>query len=104
MIPWQALIAAALSCAVVCYTHYEIPAFTRGTGKRHSAHLVLVAVGLAFGAMRAHTLDFPTPGWLIVLLGFGAAICLPQRSLLSSDYAVQESREPSVAVVNKYRR
>ncbi|CAL8481676.1 hypothetical protein [Caballeronia sp. S22] len=82
MIPWQALIAAALSCAVVCYTHYEIPAFTRGTGKRHSAHLVLVAVGLAFGAMCAHTLDLPTPGWLIVLLGFGA-VHMPAAAILA---------------------
>ncbi|SAL84533.1 hypothetical protein AWB74_06970 [Caballeronia arvi] len=72
MIPWQAVVAAVLTGAIVCYTHYEIPSFTRGTGKRRTAHFVMIVVALAFGAMGASTLDLPIPAWLVFVLGFGA--------------------------------
>ncbi|SAK85811.1 hypothetical protein AWB75_05745 [Caballeronia catudaia] len=82
MIPWQAIVAAALMGAIVCYAHYEIPSFTRGTGKRRTAHFVLIVVALAFGAMGASTLDLPIPAWLVFVLGFGA-VHVPAAAILA---------------------
>ena len=82
VIQWQALIAAALIGVIVCYAHYEIPSFTLGAGKRRTAHLVLIVVGLAFGAMGAYTLDLPMPAWLVLLLGFGA-VHVPAAAILA---------------------
>ncbi|BBP99752.1 hypothetical protein BSFA1_48810 [Burkholderia sp. SFA1] len=82
MIPWQAVVAAALMGVVVCYTHYEIPSFTRGLGKRRTAHLVLIVVALAFGAMGAATLDLPMPAWLVFVLGFGT-VHVPAAAILA---------------------
>jgi hypothetical protein len=79
--PWQLLVAAALIIGIVCYAHYEIPSFTRGAGKRLTAHLVLMVVGLAFGAMAAYTLNLPTPAWLVLLLGFGT-VHVPAAAIL----------------------
>ncbi|SAL74881.1 hypothetical protein [Caballeronia telluris] len=81
MIPWALLVAAALIIGIVCYAHYEIPGFTRGVGKRRTAHLVLIVVGLAFGAMAAYTLNLPMPAWLAVLPGFGT-IHVPAAAIL----------------------
>ena len=82
MIAWQALLAAALMGVVVCYAHHEIPSFTSGAAKRRAAHLVLIAVGLAFGAMGAVTLDLPLPRWLVLALGFGM-VHLPAAAILA---------------------
>jgi hypothetical protein len=82
MIAWQALLAAALMGAVVCYAHYEIPHFTSGSARRRIAHLVLIAVGIAFGAMGAYTLDLPLPRWLVFLLGFGI-VHVPAAAILA---------------------
>ncbi|WP_250517402.1 hypothetical protein [Caballeronia sp. INDeC2] len=82
MIPWQAVVAAALMGAIVCYTHYEIPSFTSGQGKRRTAHAVLIVVSLAFGAMGACTLDLPMPTWLVFALGFGT-VHVPAAAILA---------------------
>ncbi|MDR5815160.1 MULTISPECIES: hypothetical protein [unclassified Caballeronia] len=82
MIAWQALLAGALMGAVVCYAHYEIPQFTSGAGKRRIAHLVLIVVGIAFGAMGALTLDLPLPRWLVFVLGFGI-VHVPAAAILA---------------------
>ena len=82
MIPWQALLAAALIGVIVCYAHYEIPGFTLGARKRITAHLVLIVVGFAFGAMGAYTLTLPIPAWLVLLLGFGA-VHVPAAAILA---------------------
>ena len=81
-IPWQAILAAALMGVVVCYTHHEIPSFTRGTGKRRTAHVVLIVVALAFGAMGAVTLALPVPAWLVFVLGFGT-VHVPAAAILA---------------------
>jgi hypothetical protein len=82
VIAWQALVAAALMGAIVCYAHYEIPSFTSGAGKRRIAHGVLIAVGLAFGAMAAYTLDLPLPRWLVATIGFGV-VHMPAAAILA---------------------
>lgn len=82
MIAWQALLAAALMGAFVCYAHYEIPHFTSGTGKRRIAHLVLIVVGIAFGAMGASTLELPLSRWLVFVLGFGI-VHVPAAAILA---------------------
>lgn len=82
MIPWQAFVAAALMGVIVCYTHYEIPSFTRGSAKRRTAHVVLIVVALAFGAMGAYTLDLPIPRWLVFVLGFGT-VHVPAAAILA---------------------
>lgn len=81
MIPWQVLLAAALIIGIVCYVHHEIPTFTRGAGKRRTAHLVLIVVGLAFGSMAAYTMKLPIPAWLVLLLGFGT-VHVPAAAIL----------------------
>ncbi|SPB16788.1 hypothetical protein NOV72_03987 [Caballeronia novacaledonica] len=82
MIPWQAVVAATLMGVIVCYTHHEIPSFTRGQAKRRTAHAVLIAVSLAFGAMGAHTLELPMPTWLVFVLGFGT-VHVPAAAILA---------------------
>jgi hypothetical protein len=80
--PWQAIVAAALMGVIVCFTHYEIPSFTSGAGKRMTAHFVLIVVALAFGAMGAYTLELPVPAWLVFLLGFGT-VHVPAAAILA---------------------
>ena len=82
MIAWQALVAAALMGAILCYAHFEIPSFTREAGKRRMAYGVLIAVGLAFGAMGAYTVAPPLPRWLLCALGFGV-VHLPAAAVLA---------------------
>jgi len=73
---------AALMGVIVCYTHYEIPSFTRAQEKRRTAHLVLIVVSLAFGAMGAYTLELPMPSWLVFALGFGT-VHVPAAAILA---------------------
>lgn len=68
---WQVAVASALLAAVVCYVHYEIPHFTLGRGSRETAHGILLAVGLAFGAVCAWLPELSAPRWLAFAAGFG---------------------------------
>jgi hypothetical protein len=77
-----ALLIALLAAAVaVCYAHYEIPRFTEGFVKNEVAHLVLLAVGLGFGAVSASMPDLPMPRWAAFAIGFGA-VHVPAAAIL----------------------
>jgi hypothetical protein len=72
------LLAAAV---VVCYAHHEIPRFTQGFVKNEIAHVVLVAVGCAFGVVSALMPGLPMPRWAAFAIGFGA-VHVPSAAIL----------------------
>jgi hypothetical protein len=72
------LLAAAV---VVCFAHYEIPRFTEGFVKNEIAHVVLLVVGCAFGAVSASMPGLPIPRWAGFAIGFGA-VHVPAAAIL----------------------
>ena len=66
------ILLAVVFLAAAAYAHYRIPRHTSGTAKIMVSHVVLGAVGVAFGYVSATTLSYENvPVVLIFLVGFG---------------------------------
>jgi hypothetical protein len=79
------LIVAALLVVAVCYAHAEIPRFTKGTTHRTLAHVVLIVVGCACGAVSWWIPGLPWPRWLAFIVGFGV-VHVPAAAILFIKY------------------
>jgi TctA family transporter len=79
------LIIAALLVVAVCYAHAEIPRFTKGTTHRTVAHVVLIVVGCACGAVSWWIPGLSSPRWLAVVVGFGV-VHVPAAAILLIKY------------------
>lgn len=79
------IIAGLLAIAVACYAHYQIPAFTKGSGHRAVAHAVLVVVGCGCGAVGFWLPGLAAPRWLAFVIGFGV-VHVPAAAILFIKY------------------
>jgi hypothetical protein len=75
------LIVAALLVVAVCYAHAEIPRFTKGSARRTVAHVVLIVMGCACGAVSLWIPGLSSPRWLAFVVGFGV-VHVPAAAIL----------------------
>jgi hypothetical protein len=71
---------ATVALLIVGYVHANIPRFTLAGQKRVIAHAVLLATGVAFGAMSAMLAGTIAPQWAVFVTGVGVvhvpALCV----------------------------
>lgn len=74
-------ILTLLLLTAVAYVHRQIPVFTKGRGKKRTAHAILILVGIAFGLTRTAHAVGEFSQIMAFLVGFGL-VHLPAAIIL----------------------